>query len=70
MNSNYLWFLIYEHTFLKKSDNEDSLACKVLIGPNLENSSRDFVIEDKCQMLELCPKVLMKSKKRVKEMES
>ena len=55
---------------MKKSDNKDLLACKPLIGQNLENYSRDFVVEHKCPNLKLCAKFLIESKKRVKEMDS
>ena len=55
---------------MNKSDNKDSFACKALIGQNVENYSRDFVVEHKYPNLKLCAKLLSKSKKRVKEMDS
>ena len=59
-----------EHTYLNKSDNKDSFACKALIGQSLKNCSRDCVVEHKCPNLKLSAKLLIKSKQRVKEMDS
>ena len=55
---------------MNKSDNKDSFACKVLIGQDLENYSRDFAVDHKCPNLKVCTKFLIKSKKRVREMDS
>ena len=46
------------------------IAFKALIGQNLENYSRDFVVEHKCPNLKLRENFLIESKKRVKEMDS
>ena len=59
-----MWFLIYRHTLLNKSDNENLFVCKAVIGENLENCNQGFMFEHKCPNLKFCAKFLIKSKKK------
>ena len=46
---------------VNKSDNKVSFAWKALIGQNLENYSRDFVVDHKCPNLKVYAKFLIET---------